>query len=212
MSRKCDILREKAMRGGEGSPAEAAWKRHGRECPDCHAEIYVLDTLRRQALNERMHLPRKDMAMLVDVVRQQYRQPREERSGFWHTTWQLSWKAAALAVLVFSLLQVIPGEWASNLARDDAPTAQFAADDILGEQNGLMASADSGNYFVPLSAGVSELEMALLSATSPKDAACLPEVLPGQSIDRAIRQARKDVTQQRLKVMTRIERDMRALP
>ena len=212
MSRKCDVLREKAMRGGEGSPAEAAWKHHSRECPDCHAEIYVLETLRRQALNERMHLPRKDMAMLVDVVRQQYHQPRGKRHGFWHTTWQLSWKAAALAVLVFSLLQVIPGEWATDLARDDAAAEQLAADDVVGDQNSLMASADSGNYFVPLSAGVSELEMALLSATSPKDAATLPEVLPGQSIDRAIRQARQAVTQQRVKVMAQIERDMRAFP
>ncbi len=212
MSRKCDVLREKAMRGGEGSPAEAAWKRHSRECPDCHAEIYVLETLRRQALNERMHLPRKDMAMLVDVVRQQYHQPRDDRRGFWLTTWQLSWKAAALAVLVFSLLQVIPGEWATDLVRDDAVAAQLAADDVVGDQNSLMASADSGNYFVPLSAGVSELEMALLSATSPKDAATLPEVLPGQSIDRAIRQARQAVTQQRMKVMAQIERDMRAFP
>jgi hypothetical protein len=54
--------------------------------------------------------------------------------------------------------------------------------------------------------------MALLSATSPKDAATLPEVLPGQSIDRAIRQARQAVTQQRTKVMAQIERDMRAFP
>lgn len=212
MSRKCDVLREKAMREGEGSAAEAAWKRHSRECPDCETEIFVLETLKHQAENERMHLPRKDMAMLLGVVRQQYRQPREKRSGFFCTAWQLSWKAAAMALLVFSLLQIIPGEWATDVARDEVSASSSAADELLNDQGALLASAESGNYFVPLSSGVSELELAVLSASSPKDAASLPEVLPGQSIDRAIRQARQAVAKQRGSFMAQIERDMRAFP
>jgi hypothetical protein len=212
MSRKCDILRERAMRGGEGSTAESAWKRHGRECPDCRAEIYVLETLKRQALNERMHLPRKDMAMLVDVVRQHYRPLRESRDGFLHATWSLSWKAAALALLVFSLLQVIPGEWAANVTRDSVASATLNHGEELGDANGLLAAVESGNYFVPLSAAASELDMALLSSSSPQEAATLPELLPGQSIDRAIRQTRQDLLQRRGKIMGQLERDMRVFP
>ncbi len=202
MSRtKCDILRERAMQQGRDSASFAAWRRHARDCQDCATEIRLLDLLDHQADSERLHLSRRNSAMLVEMVRQQYQQQR--RSSWLAALWPYLWKPAVLAVLVFALVQVIPQEWSSATGPgEDAVVDSSAAFTAL--------AADEGCYFIPLQAGAQELEQAVLTATSPAEAVCLPEVLPGRSVDRAIRQLRGRIHDQHRELEDLIDSDLSA--
>ncbi|MDD4098707.1 MAG: hypothetical protein PHC30_08050 [Lentisphaeria bacterium] len=202
MSRsKCDILRELAMKHGRSSASFAAWRRHARDCRDCATEIRLLDILDTQADAERLHLPRKNSAMLVEMVRQQYQ--RQPRPLFLARLWPYLWKPAVLAALVFALVRVIPQEWSEQAARQG---------DILADSGGVMAppTADDGCYFIPLPSGAMELDKAVLAATSPAAAVCLPEVLPGRGVDRAIRQLRERIQAQQRELEDLIDHDLSA--
>ncbi|MGI6355271.1 MAG: hypothetical protein GX937_13660 [Lentisphaerae bacterium] len=202
MSRaKCDILRERAMQHGQDSALFAAWRRHARECEDCATEIHLLDILDHQADSERLHLPRRNSAMLIEMVRQQYQRP--QRPSWMACIWPYLWKPAILVALVFALVQVTPQEW---------PEATAGADDVAVDANAAVTAlaADDGCYFIPLQAGAHELEQAVLTATSPAEAVCLPEVLPGRSVDRAIRQLRERIHVQHCELENLIDRDLSA--
>lgn len=202
MSRaKCDILRERAMQQGRDSAMFAAWRRHARDCQDCATEIRLLDLLDHQADTERMHLPRRNSAMLVEMVRQQYQ--RSPQPSWMACVWPYLWKPAVLAALVFALVQVIPQEWAETTA----PTDEVAADASAAV---AALTVGDGCYFIPLQAGAHELEQAVLTATSPAEAVCLPEVLPGRSVDRTIRQLRERIHVQHCELENLIDRDLSA--
>jgi hypothetical protein len=201
MSQSCDKLREEAMRQGEGSAAEYAWIRHSRTCKNCQTELFVLETLRRQAANDRMHLPRKQIDMLMQTARQQY-QPRK-RPSFLSVAWGVTWKLAILAACAFVLIEFIPQKWAS---------ASELQKIYIAHQS-LPEPTEAGNYFLPVHpVGSRELEQAVICANTPQEACAMPELLPGQSVDRAIRELRSQVDLRRTAVLEQIDHDLTRFP
>lgn len=201
--KKCDILREKAMRAGRDSAEEAAWRRHARQCRDCATEINLLQVLQEQADSERQHLPRQSSAMLVAMVRQQYQQ--RPRQSLWSRLWPYFWKPAVLAALVVALVQVIPPQWSDDPERQ---AISKQADTDLDPGPSPFAAYAEGCYFLPLNSSAQELEKAVQAATSPAEAVCLPEVLPGRSVDRAIRELRRNIQEQSRQLEDLIDRDL----
>lgn len=202
--KKCDILREKAMQAGRNSAEAAAWRRHARQCRDCATEIDLLEILQEQADTERLHLPRQSSAMLVAMVRQQYQQ--RPRPSVWSRIWPYFWKPAVLAALVMALVQVIPPQWSDDPERQAVSRKTEANLDQAAPP--AFAVYSEGCYFLPLNHGSQELEKAVLAATSPAEAVCLPEVLPGRGVDRAIRELRRNIEEQSRQLEELIDRDL----
>ena len=69
MRSRCDKLRELALRDGIESSRGSAWRLHCRSCENCRTELYILETLQRQAVQERTHLGRREVAVLLEQVR-----------------------------------------------------------------------------------------------------------------------------------------------
>ena len=89
------------MEHGEGSEEYAAWVRHCRHCSDCRSELFILETLREDAEDEKVHLPREKVAQLAMMARARYGKRRKNR--VLRTVWGFVWKTAALAAIVSML-------------------------------------------------------------------------------------------------------------
>lgn len=94
MSRRCNDLRQKALCEGFDSRAAHAWRIHCRSCPDCRTELHLLATLQRQAQNERRHLPRHEVAELLEQARNRF--PRKTRVA---SAWTWTFRFACFAVM-----------------------------------------------------------------------------------------------------------------
>ncbi len=103
MSKRCEQLRNNALRDGLDSHAGLAWRVHCRSCQACRTELYILETLQRQARNERSHLGRDELDRLLHQVRE-VQATRRRGSRIKRVTVQLAGLAVALL-----LLAMIPG-------------------------------------------------------------------------------------------------------
>jgi len=99
MRSDCEKLREQALNEGLNGKAALAWRVHCRTCPDCRTELYVLETLQRQAVRERQdyHLSRREVAALLETARE-YSRHRSPLALAW--TWSLRLACAVFAVLM----------------------------------------------------------------------------------------------------------------
>lgn len=118
MRRTCEELREAALDGGLSSKASLAWRKHARSCPCCRTELHILDTLQRQALDERHHLGRREVAALLRSA-QEDRAVRHPLAAVW--TWSL--RLACLCLVFLVLAELRPGGGRSAHARADGAPA-----------------------------------------------------------------------------------------
>ncbi len=105
MSRKCDFYREQAQIDGMHSPAANRWRLHSKNCHACLSEIRMLETLCRDASEQRQHISHKDYAHLMNTVRQLYQPSKEPHwiSAFWG----FFWKTSSLAALLLLVLKIV---------------------------------------------------------------------------------------------------------
>lgn len=109
MSKGCDELRDAALANGLESREGLAWRVHCRGCAKCREELFILETLQRQARDERRHLGRREVETLLQQVRTY--QGRDRRpSPVWAWTWRLAclWIVFAAAALVHRSLREEP--------------------------------------------------------------------------------------------------------
>ncbi len=99
MSRRCDKLRESALNDGMASPAARLWRSHARSCSDCRTELFVLDTLQRQALEQRQHIGRRETAMLLQTAQHQFESKHYSRKALF--AWPL--RVAFLITFFFAV-------------------------------------------------------------------------------------------------------------
>ena len=166
MNRKCDQLRTRAMEHGEGSEEYAAWVLHCRHCSECRSELFILETLREDAEDEKVHLPREKVAQLAMMARARYGKRRKNR--VLRTVWGFVWKTAALAAMVVVLLQILPLERhhqqvleSPRMSMNDPPSAasmrcSYDASPGLSGMNPFM-SAFAANVCASDSAGRSNV-------------------------------------------------------
>ena len=94
------------MEHGEGSEEYTAWVLHCRHCSECRSELFILETLREDAEDEKVHLPREKVAQLAMMARARYGKRRNYR--VLRMVWGFMWKTAALAAMVILLLNILP--------------------------------------------------------------------------------------------------------
>jgi len=101
MKPRCDELRERGWRDGLRSRSYHVWRIHARSCPDCRTDFYLLETLQRQAANEKRHLGQTELRNLVHAAHQQWQQAEVTRSGaFWGWSLRALASSAIVALLV----------------------------------------------------------------------------------------------------------------
>jgi hypothetical protein len=105
MKPNCDEIRERAFRDGLDSRAAAEWRAHCRSCPDCRTELFILENLERQAIEERQHLGRDEVAKLLASARNYQ---RRERTPNRVLVWGL--RAACVSALLLVATALLPGE------------------------------------------------------------------------------------------------------
>ena len=103
MRSRCDKLRELALKDGIDSSRGSAWRLHCRSCESCRTELYILETLQRQAVRERTHLGRREVAVLLEQVR--HHQADKDRAPplrTWAFRFACLWAAAACVAFLSS--------------------------------------------------------------------------------------------------------------
>jgi len=109
MKPNCDEIRERAFRDGLDSRAAAEWRAHCRSCPDCRTELFLLENLERQAIAERQHLGRDEVAKLLASARSYQRERTPNRVLVWGL------RAACVSALLLVATALLPGEFGSGM-------------------------------------------------------------------------------------------------
>ncbi len=109
MKPNCDEIRERAFRDGLDSRAAAEWRAHCRSCPDCRTELFILENLERQAIEERQHLGRDEVAKLLASARVYQRERAPNRVLAWGL------RAACVSALLLVAAALVPGEFGSGM-------------------------------------------------------------------------------------------------
>ena len=198
------------MEHGEGSEEYAAWVRHCRHCSDCRSELFILETLREDAEDEKVHLPREKVAQLAMMARARYGKRRKNR--VLRTVWGFVWKTAALAAMVVVLLQILPLERHQQILDSPrmsmhpyvkrAPLARSAQSDAQA----FSANADM-NGFMPLSPGEASYEHRM-EAAEGGSFMDMPVLLPSQAFDNRIRETGLRIVRQREELNDLIDHDL----
>lgn len=211
MNRKCDQLRTRAMEHGEGSEEYAAWVRHCRHCSDCRSELFILETLREDAEDEKVHLPREKVAQLAMMARARYGKRRKNR--VLRTVWGFVWKTAALAAMVVVLLQILPLERHHQQVLESPrmsmhPYVKRATLDRPAESDAQTFAANADmNGFMPLSPGEASYEHRM-EAAEGGSFMDMPVLLPSQAFDNRIRKASIRIARQREELNDLIDHDL----
>ena len=199
------------MEHGEGSEEYAAWVRHCRHCSDCRSELFILETLREDAEDEKVHLPREKVAQLAMMARARYGKRRKNR--VLRTVWGFVWKTAALAAMVVVLLQILPLERHHQQVLESPrmsmhPYVKRATLDRPAESDAQTFAANADmNGFMPLSPGEASYEhrMEVAEGGSFMDMSVL---LPSQAFDNRIRKASLRIARQREELNDLIDHDL----
>ena len=194
MGRRCEELRQKALTAGLDSKAALAWRVHCRSCPDCRTELFVLETLERQAMQERRHLKRSEITRLLQAAHDR-RIPEKTPP----LTWALRGACAVLVMLV--LFEFVP--------RDSYRTVTTASADSSA-QTGLVAgagaesgSAATDSNLVSVSGrgdtdGTDALDNAFMS---------MPVDVPMGPVERRVNQLQEDVEERRRALLDVLDND-----
>ena len=210
MNRKCDQLRTRAMEHGEGSEEYTAWVLHCRHCSECRSELFILETLREDAEDEKVHLPREKVAQLAMMARARYGKRRNYR--VLRMVWGFMWKTAALAAMVILLLNILPFERHHHMV--ESPRMAIHP---YGSRTQMARRAETN--FQALSAN---LDMNGLMSLSPGEASYehrlelieggefmdMTALLPSQAFDNRIREAGLRIARQREVLNDLIDHDL----
>jgi hypothetical protein len=199
------------MEHGEGSEEYAAWVRHCRHCSDCRSELFILETLREDAEDEKVHLPREKVAQLAMMARARYGKRRKNR--VLRTVWGFVWKTAALAAMVVVLLQILPLERHHQQVLESPrmsmhPYVKRATLDRPAESDAQAFAANADmNGFMPLSPGEASYEHRM-EAAEGGSFMDMPVLLPSQAFDNRIRKASLRIARQREELNDLIDHDL----
>lgn len=185
MNSRCDRLRERALSDGLDSRASLAWRVHCRSCENCRTELFILETLERQAVSERNHLGRREVALLMARVRE-LNETKRPASSFW--VWGV--RAASVAAIVF-VVGILPRPNTVDFPGMEGALAS------AGRQQATAAVTPSSSIEAP--AGVTG------AASGAAAASALP---PGTSCQRRIRELRQRINARRDNLLKLLEHEL----
>ena len=169
-----------------------------------------METLREDAEDEKVHLPREKVAQLAMMARARYGKRRKHR--VLRTVWGFVWKTAALAAMVVVLLQVLPLERHQQVLESPRmsmhPYVKSSQLARSAESNAQAFSVNPDtNGFMPLSPGEASYEHRM-EAAEGGSFMDMPVLLPSQAFDNRIREAALRIARQREELNELIDHDL----
>lgn len=193
----CERMRFRALRDGEGSPAEILWKQHAKNCRECQASLRIMDLLNTHDTEEKVSLPPEMVTDLIGMARQRYSQPMSSR--FIAFAKRSIWKVAVVACVLLLACNFFPMQ--HLLDRSVSIITSAAIDKSIQQvQTAQITPAKI--------AASDSCETALLSAATPADASAMPELIPGESMDSSIFELRTQIDSQFESLYNLIDRDL----
>ena len=68
----CERMRFRALRDGDGSEADKAWRKHAAGCKECQASLHIMQLLQGTPSSEELSLPEENVAHLKQMVEERY--------------------------------------------------------------------------------------------------------------------------------------------
>ncbi|MCK5804909.1 MAG: hypothetical protein KAI66_18880 [Lentisphaeria bacterium] len=83
MQSRCEQLRERTLRDGLDSTSAQVWRIHARSCEACRTELFIIESLKSQSLEDKQHIARTDYEVLLKVAEEHCagRRKRSERAN-----------------------------------------------------------------------------------------------------------------------------------
>lgn len=202
---KCECLRYRALRDGEGSRAYSAWRTHSMECQECRATLHILELLKNRDDAEKCRLNPEDAARLFERAKEHYSSARPRR-GFLATAVGVLWKSAVVA----SVMVVSCKFSALDRVLDHGVSAMASA--ALAIMPSHRPGTGLAHAFDPAAQLDNDSLEAMLLQASPAEAAFMPEVLPGDGFDHCLRKLGDHMDEQAEKLRDIVKGDFNLNP
>ena len=193
MRSRCEQLRERALNEGLGSRSALAWRVHCRSCANCRTELYVLETLERQAVQERRHIGRRELADLLRVA-----QDRQAAKPPQSLNWVLRFACVGLFIMV-----------ATELHRQRRGAGQLSSASL--HVASPAASAPSEQYAaaaLPTSPASPAVQTVPAAPGTPTAAVAGPPQLGNGMLEQRIYELRRRVRNRRRTLLDLMEQDL----
>lgn len=100
-------MRFRALRDGDGSEADKAWRKHAAGCKECQASLHIMELLKSSSSLEEHRLPKENLAQLKQMVEERYGSASQPRR---HTALAMLWRVSIVASVVFLAGHFLPLE------------------------------------------------------------------------------------------------------
>ena len=103
----CERMRFRALRDGDGSEADKAWRKHAAGCKECQASLHIMQLLQGTPSSEELSLPEENVAHLKQMVEERYGNGSKNRRQM---VLSLLWRVGLVASIVFVAGHFLPLE------------------------------------------------------------------------------------------------------
>ena len=180
-------MRFRALRDGDGSEADKAWRKHAAGCKECQASLHVMELLQGSSSLAEHSLPKENLAQLKQMVEEHYGSASKHRR---HATLAMLWRVSIVASVVFLAGHFLPLE--RLLEKSIGPVAETV---VL---QGTQKSPDvAGNVS----------KVTAVPATSEVDSE-FSDMMPMNQMDQSIEHVRAQIDYQFNELNDLIDRDL----
>ena len=103
----CERMRFRALRDGDGSEADKAWRKHAAGCKECQASLHIMQLLQGTPSSKELQLPEENVAQLKQMVEERYGSGAKHKR---HPALSLLWRIGLVASIVFVASHFLPLE------------------------------------------------------------------------------------------------------
>ena len=100
-------MRFRALRDGDGSEADKAWRKHAAGCKECQASLHLMQLLQGTHSSEELKLPEENLALLKQRVEERYGNGSKSAR---RKVLSLLWRIGLVASIVFVAGHFLPLE------------------------------------------------------------------------------------------------------
>ena len=99
-------MRFRALRDGDGSEADKAWRKHAAGCKECQASLHIMQLLQGTPSSKELQLPEENVAQLKQMVEERYGGTRHK----YQSVLSVLWRVGLVASIVFVAGHFLPLE------------------------------------------------------------------------------------------------------
>ena len=183
----CERMRFRALRDGEGSEADKAWRKHAAGCKECQASLHIMQLLQGTPSSEELPLPEENLVQLKQMVEDRYGSGSTLRR---HPALALIWRIGLVASIVFVAGHFLPMEH------------------LLDKSVGAVAETVVSHGARPASVVAAPSSKEVLATASPAEMSEFDDMMPMNQMDQSIEHVRSQIDYQFNELNDLIDRDL----